>query len=101
MKNQSGFTLIEMLIVLFIITILILITVPNITKHMETIEEKGCEGYKTLVQAQVESYRMEKLTIPTIKQLEDEGYLKKDAKGCSKKTINILPDGKVELVGAQ
>ena len=31
--NQKGFTLIEMLIVLLIISVLILITVPNLTKH--------------------------------------------------------------------
>ena len=33
MKNEKGFTLMEMMIVLFVITILLLITIPNIAKH--------------------------------------------------------------------
>lgn len=44
-KQQAGFTLIEMLIVLLIISILILITIPNVTKHFSTIDEKGCKAY--------------------------------------------------------
>ena len=32
-KNDKGFTLIEMMIVLLIISILILIAIPNVTKH--------------------------------------------------------------------
>lgn len=46
--NQKGFTLIEMLIVLLIISVLILITVPNLTKHNDTVDEKGCEHIKKL-----------------------------------------------------
>ena len=33
LKNEKGFTLIEMMIVLLIISVLILITIPNVTKH--------------------------------------------------------------------
>lgn len=45
LKQQAGFTLIEMLIVLLIISILILITIPNVTKHFATIDKKGCTAY--------------------------------------------------------
>ena len=50
LKRQNGFTLIEMLIVLLIISILILITVPNIAKHFATIDKKGCDAYVSMVQ---------------------------------------------------
>lgn len=53
-NRQAGFTLIEMLIVLLIISILILITIPNVTKHFATIDKKGCAAYITMVQGQVE-----------------------------------------------
>lgn len=53
-KQQTGFTLIEMLIVLLIISVLILITIPNITKHFATIDKKGCTAYISMVQGQVE-----------------------------------------------
>ena len=82
MKNEKGFTLIEMLIVLFIISILILVTVPNVTKHFATIDEKGCDAYISMVQAQVEAYKIEKLEYPTLKQLQDAGYVKKEETKC-------------------
>ena len=40
-NNEKGFTLIEMLIVLLIISVLILVTIPNVTKHFATIDDKG------------------------------------------------------------
>ncbi|MFF2854521.1 prepilin-type N-terminal cleavage/methylation domain-containing protein, partial [Peribacillus sp. NPDC058002] len=39
--NERGFTLIEMLIVLLVISILLIITIPNITKNQSTIQSKG------------------------------------------------------------
>ncbi|PKR86081.1 hypothetical protein CWO92_06835 [Heyndrickxia camelliae] len=44
-KNQNAFTLIEMLVVLLIITILIFVAIPNITKHSKNINNKGCEAF--------------------------------------------------------
>lgn len=82
MVDQRGFTLIEMLIVLFIISILILITVPNVTKHMSTIDNKGCEAYVHMVQGQVESYRIATNEIPTLDDLISRGYLKEGMNKC-------------------
>lgn len=80
MKNEKGFTLIEMLIVLFIISILILVTVPNVTKHFASIDKKGCDAYLSMVQAQVEAYKIDYLNYPTETQLKDSGYIKGDMK---------------------
>ncbi|NLY78916.1 MAG: prepilin-type N-terminal cleavage/methylation domain-containing protein [Lysinibacillus sp.] len=96
--KQEGFTLIEMLIVLFIISILILITVPNVTKHMNTIDDKGCDAYVHMVQGQVESYRIAKNEIPTLNDLEREGYLKDGMNTCPNgNEIHIDADGTVTL----
>lgn len=35
LKNNKGFTLIEMLIVIFIIAILLVLIIPNITKNLD------------------------------------------------------------------
>src|SRR5690606_33626582 len=59
LKNQKGFTLIEMLIVMLIITVLIAIAIPNVTKQTSAVEDKGCKAYVHMVQGQVESYRMD------------------------------------------
>lgn len=46
--SQKGFTLVEMMIVLLIISVLLLVTIPNIAKHTATIDTKGCDAYKNL-----------------------------------------------------
>lgn len=75
--NEKGFTLIEMLIVLLIISILLLITIPNVTKHNQSIQTKGCEGLVNMVQAQVSAYQMDNDgVIPTFQQLQDGQYVK-------------------------
>lgn len=39
LKSKKAFTLIEMLIVLFIIAILLILIVPNITKNIDTAKD--------------------------------------------------------------
>ncbi|MEH7224576.1 competence type IV pilus major pilin ComGC [Bacillus sp. JJ1566] len=60
LKNQKGFTLVEMLVVLLVVSILLLITVPNVTKHNSVIKEKGCQAMIKMVEAQVQAYELEK-----------------------------------------
>lgn len=75
-KNEKGFTLIEMMIVLLIIAILLIITIPNVAKHNSNINEKGCDAFKKMVQAQVQAYRIDNIDeIPTLAQLVDGGYI--------------------------
>nr|WP_318999792.1 competence type IV pilus major pilin ComGC [Mesobacillus sp. S13] len=90
MKNQKGFTLIEMMIVLLVISVLLIITVPNIATHSSKINSKGCEGYIKMVEAQVQAYKIDKNVIPTFDQLQTDKYLKNTGSKC--------PDGKTELV---
>lgn len=79
MKTQKGFTLIEMLVVLMIISTLILITIPNIAKNNKLVEDKGCEALRELAEAQVQAYKIEYHNFPdTIDTLVTEGYLKQD-----------------------
>lgn len=54
--NEKGFTLIEMLIVLLIISILLLVTIPNVTKHNQSIQTKGCEGLVNMVNSKNRSF---------------------------------------------
>lgn len=44
MKTQNGFTLIEMLIVLAVISILLILFIPNIGKESTNIRSTGCEA---------------------------------------------------------
>ncbi|MCM3114810.1 prepilin-type N-terminal cleavage/methylation domain-containing protein [Neobacillus sp. MER 74] len=95
-KNEKGFTLIEMMIVMLVISVLLIITIPNVAKHNSNINNKGCEAYVKMVQAQVQAYEMDKNKIPTIAELKSEGYLKEDSKGCPNgNTVAIDVDGNV------
>ena len=46
MRHQSGFTILEMMIVLSIVALLFLLTLPNIQQKEAIIEEKGCEALR-------------------------------------------------------
>lgn len=95
LKNQRGFTLIEMMIVLLIISVLILVAIPNVTKHSKSIDEKGCLAYASMVQGQVEAYKMDVKDIPNLEKLSEHGYLPDDAKCPDGSDIDIDDDGKV------
>lgn len=82
LKNQKGFTLIEMLIVMLIITVLIAIAIPNVSKQTSAVDDKGCKAFVQMVQGQVESYRMDLKAIPTVENLVTEGYLKTGETDC-------------------
>ncbi|RAZ68454.1 competence type IV pilus major pilin ComGC [Planococcus maitriensis] len=96
LKNQRGFTLIEMLIVMLIITVLIAIAIPNVSKQTSAVDEKGCKAFVQMVQGQVESYRMDKKAVPVMADLVSEGYLKTGETNCPNgEVINISVDGVV------
>lgn len=100
MKNQKGFTLIEMLIVMLIITVLIAIAIPNATKQSTSVDEKGCKAFVHMVQGQVESYRMDEKAVPTIENLVSKGYLKTGETSCPNGApIAISVDGVVSSAG--
>jgi len=91
MKNEKGFTLIEMMIVLLIISVLLIITIPNIAKHNASINNKGCEAYVKMVEAQVQAYKMDHNQYPAnIEVLISEGYLKSDKTPCSEGTTIVI-----------
>lgn len=59
LKEEDAFTLIEMLIVLLVISVLMLIAIPNVTKNSKSIDDKGCDAYVLMIQGQVEAYKMD------------------------------------------
>ena len=95
-RQQDGFTLVEMLIVLFIISVLVIITVPNVTKHFATVDEKGCEAFVKMVQGQVEAYKIDHHEVPTMDSLVKNNYLNENETACPNgDLIEIKTDGQV------
>lgn len=65
MKRKNGFSLIEIIIVLIIMSYFLLTTIPNLTGVLELAASKTCEGQVNLVNAAILQYHMEHLRYPT------------------------------------
>ncbi|MGG3737874.1 competence type IV pilus major pilin ComGC [Aeribacillus pallidus] len=101
MKNEKGFTLIEMMIVLLVITVLLFISIPNIASHSKEIHSKGCKAFVQMVQSQVEAFRLNHNRLPNdISELVQEGYLRQNETSCPNSEFNLQidSDGKVTLI---
>ncbi|MFD2658355.1 competence type IV pilus major pilin ComGC [Gracilibacillus thailandensis] len=73
MKNNKGFTLIEMLIVLAVISILLILFIPNLASKSENINEQGCEALLTMVENQLIAYELDEGSKPdNLSALEGE-----------------------------
>ncbi|MDY0396676.1 competence type IV pilus major pilin ComGC [Virgibacillus halophilus] len=95
-KNEKGFTLIEMLIVLLIISVLIILIVPNLARKTKDVNTKGCNALVTVVQAQVDAYHLDHGNVPaSLDVLQQEGYINKDQLSCQGKGALVYGSGKV------
>lgn len=99
-RGEKGFTLIEMMIVLLIISILILVAIPNVTKHSKKVDEKGCSAYIAMVQSQVEAYKMDTNQYPSdLDELVSSEYFPETPK-CPDGTVIAIKDGKVDYANS-
>lgn len=57
--SERAFTLIEMMVVLMIISILLLIAVPNMIKSQAVVQDKSTEATVKMVQSQISAYQMD------------------------------------------
>ncbi|WP_404453412.1 competence type IV pilus major pilin ComGC [Oceanobacillus kapialis] len=95
-NNNRGFTLIEMLIVLMIISILILLFIPSLSGKSQEVDAKGCEALVAVVQAQVDAYYLDKREYPaTLDILVENNYITAEQKTCSNNELLGYADGKV------
>ncbi|WP_010096974.1 competence type IV pilus major pilin ComGC [Ornithinibacillus scapharcae] len=94
-KNQKGFTLIEMLIVLMIVSILMILIIPNLGSKSKDVQNKGCEALVSVVQTQVDAYYLEYYEYPSSLQvLVKENYIRENQMKCSDAKLEYR-DGKV------
>lgn len=70
MARLKGFTLIEMLIVLLVISALVLLFIPNISRYRDHVNKEGREAVMQLIDAQSELYALQNDgKIPSIDEL--------------------------------
>ncbi|WP_171989706.1 competence type IV pilus major pilin ComGC [Streptococcus suis] len=77
-KKVKGFTLIEMLVVLGIISILLLLFVPNLSNQKEVIQKKGDAAIVKIVESQMDIYELDHGVRPTAEELYNQQMITKD-----------------------
>ena len=98
-KKEQGFTLIEMMIVIMIISMLLLIAVPSLTKNNEVVEDKSCEATVKVVQAQAAAYKADTDSMPvSVNDLVDGGYLDQANAKCPGGEALTISNGVVSVV---
>ena len=77
LKKKKAFTLIELLICLFIIGLMMLLIIPNIAKQREEAQKKSDAAIVKVIKNQQELYQLDKNVTdkPTPKKLEEEHYI--------------------------
>ncbi|ATD30216.1 prepilin-type N-terminal cleavage/methylation domain-containing protein [Macrococcoides bohemicum] len=81
-RKNDGFTLIEMLLVLLVISVLIIVIIPNIAKQSDNVQNTGCTAQVKMVQGQIEAYKLQNGKAPTsINELVPE-FLKENQVKC-------------------
>ncbi len=78
-KENDGFTLLEMLIVLLVIAVLLILFVPNLTKQQASINKQGDDALEKVIQTQAEMYYLDNSErAQSLDVLEKGGYISKE-----------------------
>lgn len=90
-KGKKGFTLLEMTIVIIIISILFLLSVPNIQKTLGIVSDKGCKAIEKVADSAILQYKLEYGEYPSsASDLVSAGLLSEDQLTCDgSKTLII------------
>jgi len=80
-KNEEGFTLVELMVVIVIIGLLATVVVINVMPAQDVARVKKAEADIALLEQAAELYRLSKLDYPTSEQglqaLASEGFIKR------------------------
>lgn len=97
--NREGFTLLEMAVVVLIISVLFLLTVPNIRETMDIVNERGCRAIEKVGDAAILEYRMQYDEYPgSVQDLVSAGLLTEDQTTCdgNEKSL-VIRDGTAHI----
>lgn len=94
MLNKKGFTLMEMVVVVAIIVVLFLLTIPNVRKVMDSVDNKGCDALLKVVEAAILEYKLDNGSYPNdISDLISEGYLSEGQNTCTNGSNVYISNG--------
>lgn len=91
---KKAFTLLEMIFVLSVISLIFMLTIPNIQKSLNILHDKGCDAQLKLIDAAILQYQLEFQTVPyTIDELVSEAYINEEQTKCQDNRSIDINDG--------
>lgn len=85
LRGDSGFTLVELAISLFVISVIIAISIPHLKSAGEKAQATACEGNRKLIRSQMENYYLAEHEWPNgLEALKSKHYLQ---------TVPVCPKG--------
>ena len=97
-KNQKGFTLIEMMIVMVIINVLVILVIPNASDVLSKANNTGCDALKTSIEADALAQKASTGSFPSSLDSDTQTRI---SKVCTGQTGSIdSTTGKVTLTPA-
>ena len=98
MNKKAGFTLLEMTIVVLIISVLFLLTVPNIQKTLSIVNNKGCKAIEKVADAAILQYKLEYDRFPSgVSDLVSAGLLSEDQLKCDGSKHLTIVNGQASI----
>ena len=91
---KKGFTLLEMVVVVIIVSILLLLSIPNVSKVIASVDSKACSALCKVVDSSIAQFKLDYGTTPSsIGDLVNGGYLDSSQTKCSNGVILSIVDG--------
>ena len=86
--------MLEMIVVILIVSILFLLTIPNVAKVMSSVENVGCEALTKVVDAAIIEFKLDYNEYPaSLSELVTGGYLTEEQTRCSNGKAIVISDG--------
>lgn len=91
---KKGFTLLEMVVVIIIVSILFLLTIPNVSKVINSVDNRACQAMTKVVDSAIAQFKLDYGTMPnSITDLVNADYLTPEQTSCSSGESLIIVDG--------
>ena len=83
-----------MVVVVIIVSILLLLTIPNVSKVITSVDSKACKALTKVVDAAIVQFRLDYGSDPnSLTDLVNGGYLEADQTKCSSGNSLSIVDG--------
>ena len=92
--KKNGFTLLEMVVVVMIIAVLFLLTIPNISKVIDAVDNNACDALTRVVDSVIVQYKLSYGQYPaSVNDLVSAGLLSSEQTSCSNGKNIYIADG--------